>query len=211
MLSEVELAERLRVKMGDVPYKTFNDEIEKIILETDKKDLDIVKLYYDKAFPKFRQHGNKTEIKVRDIILTSDLQLFKLNSPLGKELEESLDVGHLEYEERFEKVVQKGLEMDKLFKETHYSIWIKNQIYHWSPSTIKWRLFGEEETNKQLTFDDWRTSDIYPDTYFTMIEPDELSQMTLDWDKTHQYTLPGDSRSYVDEMVDKMDLLKFGK
>ena len=140
------------------------------------------------------------------------MSVFKYNSELGKKLQEELgkkdsNFENLEYEERLKLTVRLGSHYGLIIETDHYSVWVAGKIYHWGPGE-KWRMYGIEESNKEVT-NEWKKTEKYNGTYFTLYEHEEIKKFCDDWNSKNSFKSVDSSIKFIESLVDYMDLLEF--
>ena len=215
MLTTNDIITRLNEHMGEAMYNelitSIDNSFKKLQLNDTNSSTTLNDLYTTFVYPKIRQYGLKTEVKVRKIVYQLDtMSVFKFNSELGKQLQEELkktitSFDDKEYEEKYGLVINLGTEKGLLIQKDHYGLWVKGRIYHWGPD--KWRMYGYNETDKEIT-NEWTTSERYSKIYFTLFKHEELEKYCDDW-KQKKFQNPDDSCKFIEELINYMGLEDF--
>lgn len=215
MLTTNDIITRLNEHMGEGMYNelitSIDNAFKKLQLNDTNSSSTLGDLYNTYVYPKIRQYGLKTQVKVRKIVYQLDgMNVFKFNSELGKELQEELRKDNqkfddMEYEDKYQMVIRLGTDKNLLVEMDHYGLWVKGRIYHWGPG--KWRMYGENETDKEIT-NEWTVSEKYNKIYFTLYKHEELEKYCDEW-KQKNFENVDDSRNFIEALINYMGLEDF--
>lgn len=206
-MTTTEIVLILKDKMGIEKYQNLNKIITDEFQNNDNDELDnqnLNNIFFKYIYPQIRQYGIKIEIKTRQIILDNNFNQFKLNNPLFKKILIKLNLDdNIPFENKFNKIVEYGIENKLLHKIEHYSLWANGKIFHWFPK--KSNMYGEDETNKEIT-NDWKLSSNWNEIYFTLYKIKDIEEFSDKWKKEKEYNLNFNSKDYVDSLFKYLDL-----
>jgi hypothetical protein len=174
--------DRLKDFMSESETQQLNSKITEYISQNSNSnyaDIDTLFLY-----PKIRQYGMKVEIKKRVMqVIVIEKKVYRFAHQIKQILLNQIEKKIKEKDENFslstnmEKAL-KYLKQRNIIKEIdHYSVWIDNMVYHWGSDYKDWKIYGVEETNREIV-NEWDNDIEYPNVYFTLRTKEEIEEFS---------------------------------
>lgn len=203
---------RLKELMGQDAFKDLETIFTK---EVAKPSQNLNELRQKYIFPKIRHYGSKVLFKQRKlkvlIFNKNDQQYIvpfnhKIKSILLREIEQKIKLKYPNFNinNRIMEVLDYLKNKGSIADIDHYSVWINNQIYHFGPGK-SWRIYGSEETDREIVNDEWTTYDQYPNIYFTLKNKEEIEQFVKEYPKKYD-NQDNNSLTFIEKLYQFLDL-----
>lgn len=200
-LSHKEVVQRLQKQMPNEAFELMCKQMRQYKSQTENLNKSKNEMYielFDKfVFPKIRQYGNKVVLKIRFINIDNNDNIFRLNNQIVDETIEDIlkfnpyQIIPTDYDTK-SRIVLSYLTDKKVIKRIkHLGFWIGGKLYHWRPnySNRDLEMYGEDETNREIT-NDWETDKLFLNkSYFTIRTHEEIMNFCDFWMASNTYSI----------------------
>lgn len=190
-----DIVDRLQENMHPEAFQSMCD----VMKQEYQQGVSQKELFQRHVFPKIRQYGHRVIVKYRPLMQDENGNIVKTSDMLSNEnvaqiieaqramsFDDSVDIAAAWY-------MAKNLAT----RVRHHGVWVGGKLYHWGAGS-DWRMYGEAETDKELT-QDWIAEDI--DGY-TLKNTEEIEAFCDDFRRSGSYSISENNcRSFTEKIL----------